>query len=154
MKIFLTVVVTIVVLVAAFFAFIFSGVYDVAADRRHTAALLWVLSTTMDRSVEARAGSVSVPAGFEQMDTAGGAAAFNEMCVNCHGGPGRSPAAISRGMNPHPPDLRESAGELSVQQIYWIARHGIKMTGMPAFGQVFSDREIWAITAYVKGFQK
>ena len=40
--------------------------------------------------------------------------------------------------------------ERSKAQIYWIAKHGIKMTGMPAFGTTHSDSELWDLAVLVE----
>ena len=50
-------------------------------------------------------------------------------------------------------DLKDVAGELSVQEIFWVVRNGIKMIGMPSFAASdppVPDQEIWAIAAFVK----
>jgi mono/diheme cytochrome c family protein len=58
------------------------------------------------------------------------------------------------GLNPAPPDLGDSAAELSPATIFWFAKNGIKMTGMPSFSKMFSEPELWAITTYIKTFPK
>jgi mono/diheme cytochrome c family protein len=34
--------------------------------------------------------------------------------------------------------------------LYWIVKHGVKMTGMPAFGPTHSDERLWTIVAFLK----
>jgi mono/diheme cytochrome c family protein len=54
-------------------------------------------------------------------------------------------------MNPYPPDLKEVAGERTPQQLFWVIKNGINMTGMPSFGAIeVPDEEIWTIVAFVK----
>jgi mono/diheme cytochrome c family protein len=53
-------------------------------------------------------------------------------------------------MNPEPPLLAEHAGDISVQELFWVIKHGIKMTGMPSWGATHSDDRIWAMAAFVK----
>ena len=54
-------------------------------------------------------------------------------------------------MNPAPPDLKEAVGDLSAAEIFWVAKNGIRMTGMPGFaGLGAEDAELWAIAAFVK----
>jgi mono/diheme cytochrome c family protein len=40
--------------------------------------------------------------------------------------------------------------ELSASELFWIVKHGIKMTGMPSFGKTHTDEQIWGIIAIVK----
>ena len=57
-------------------------------------------------------------------------------------------------MNPHPPDLARAAGDLSVSEVFWIAKNGLKMTGMPAFGKTDEDEELWKVAAFVKALPR
>ena len=60
------------------------------------------------------------------------------------------PARFSDGLNP-PPNLKKVVNDLSPQELFWVIRHGIKMTGMPSFGLIKTDDgEIWAIVAFIK----
>src|SRR5262249_47196411 len=71
--------------------------------------------------------------------------------VNCHGGPGVEWQKFSEGLRPDPPDLKELAPQRDPRQLFWVIKHGIKMTGMPSFGAIeVPDREIWTIAAFVK----
>lgn len=137
-------------LVVGGLAFIYSGVYNVAATDAHLGIVQWALGTTMDRSVAARAGDVPEPPPTDSAMLANGFHHFREMCVVCHGAPGVERGELGKGMNPEPPELSEEAAEFSPRELFWITKHGIKMAGMPAFGPTHSDPEIWAIVAYVQ----
>ena len=80
-----------------------------------------------------------------------GAKAFSERgCVHCHGAPGVEWSKFSEGLNPGPPDLKDVADD-PAQEIFWVIKNGIKMTGMPSFGKIeVPDQEIWSIVAFVK----
>ena len=54
-------------------------------------------------------------------------------------------------LRPDPPDLKDVAKDVTAQQIFWVVKNGINMTGMPSFGRVGAeDKEIWSIAAFVK----
>jgi mono/diheme cytochrome c family protein len=72
------------------------------------------------------------------------------MCVGCHGAPGVDPAELRDGLNPEPPLLAEHAGHLPLNEVFWVIKHGVRMTGMPAWGVTHSDDGIWAIAAFVE----
>jgi len=154
MKIFLSTVITIFLLsVLGGILFIYSGRYDVAASSKDPAILRWVLQTTRERSIDRRVEAVVPPAdsvlndpetireGFEH---------YNEMCVVCHGAPGVDAGEAREGLNPSPPLLTEQDEDLSLREVFWVVKHGIKMTGMPAWGPTHSDDKIWAMAAFVK----
>ena len=72
------------------------------------------------------------------------------MCTGCHGAPGKPARAVGKGLSPRPPDLTEAVRTWDDGNLFWIIRNGIKMTGMPAFGQTHDDPSIWNIVAFVK----
>ncbi len=150
MKVLAAVIVTLAVPVILGIVFMYSGIYNVAASEPHTRLVFWVLSTTMENSVEARAGQVQVPQGFEARATDDAARHYSQMCETCHGAPGVEPSEIGKGLNPKPPDLKKKARELSPAELFWIAKHGIKMSGMPAFGKTYADEDLWRTVAFIK----
>lgn len=134
-------------LVAGVVAFIYSGIYDVSASTPHGAVSSWILETTMHSSVERRAGQVEVPDLSDGSLVLAGVSDFEEMCVQCHGAPGKKPAAVGQGLNPPAPDLSESANEMTAAELFWVTKHGIKMTGMPAWGSTHEDDALWPVVA-------
>ncbi|MGH7890557.1 MAG: c-type cytochrome, partial [Thermodesulfobacteriota bacterium] len=70
--------------------------------------------------------------------------------------PGLSVSELDNGFNPEPPDLIENIkeGKWSAEQLFWITKHGIKMSAMPAFGHNHSDEEIWTIVAFLERLPK
>lgn len=126
----------------------YTGVYNVAATEDHTSLARWTFETTMRNSVESRANNIEVPPSIG--DVTAGAAEYKSMCEHCHAGPGAEQAGWARGMLPRPPHLVEHASEWAPNQVFWIVKHGLKMTGMPAFGPTHDDQALWDITAFVK----
>ncbi len=131
--------------------FIFSGLADVSATSPHWAITEWFLSTKMEHSVRSRAKDLQAPALFEQ-DTRvrAGALAYDDMCASCHGAPGAEPGVVGKGLNPAPPELATEVEEWSAEELFWITKHGVRMTGMPAFGPTHADEELWEIVALVR----
>lgn len=126
----------------------YGGIYNVAATEDHTAFGRWVLTTTMINSIQDRAATVDVPEQFSDQMVTAGAPMYKAMCQHCHGGPGAKPDGWSRGMLPQPPHLPEVIGEWKANEVFWLVKHGLKMTGMPSFGQSHDDQTIWNITAF------
>jgi len=131
---------------------VYSGVYNVGADEPHLDATYWVLNTARERSVEVHAADIKTPPLGSQDQLLQGAATFNEMCVGCHIPPGGQMTAAAQGMYPAPADLMKSGKEMEAKEIYWILQHGIKPSGMPAWGPTHEPDELWAVTALVKAF--
>ncbi len=154
MRVIVTLVAVFVVLAALLLAVVYTGAYDVAADSPHTRLTRWALSTTMDNSVERQAAGIEAPDLSEPARLREGAAHYKENCEVCHVGPGVEESEIHKGLNPHAPELVRSADDWSPSELFWITKHGIKMSGMPAFGRTHSDEEIWNIVAFVQELPK
>ena len=139
-----------VLLALAGLSVIWTGIYNVAASDPHYDPVRWGLETTMHNSVERRARDIQAPARFTEEQLRAGFESFNSMCVQCHGAPGREQAEWARGMRPRPPDLSGHATHWNAAQVFWIVKHGIKMSAMPAFGRTHTDEDIWSIVAFVE----
>lgn len=156
MKIILTLIVMIILTVAALVVFINSGIYNVAATKPHTKFTHWILNTAIEKSVKRHAEGINSPPLSDDSMVQSGFDHYNEMCVGCHGKPGLSVSELDNGFNPEPPDLIENIkeGKWSAEQLFWITKHGIKMSAMPAFGHNHSDEDIWAIVAFLERLPK
>jgi hypothetical protein len=71
------------------------------------------------------------------------------MCVDCHLAPGAKQSDIREGLYPQPPDLTEHA-DASPAEMFWVIKHGIKMSAMPAWGKTHDDGSIWGLVAFVQ----
>jgi mono/diheme cytochrome c family protein len=149
MRVLLGIVIGILLVAVAGLVYMYSGAYDVAATVKHNPVVGWVLDTTRERSVEVRGERVAAPPSFTDTQVSEGLHQFKETCIYCHGAPGVEPSAIGKGLNPKPPSLADEAKELSNGELFWVVKHGIKMTGMPSFGVTRNDDEIWAIVAFL-----
>ena len=133
---------------------IWTGAFNVAASEPHAGVVRWAFDTTLHNSVESRADdSVISPQSIQKADLRAGFREFQEYCVHCHGAPGVKPHEWTTGMTPNPPELSRAAREWTPDQIFWIVKHGIKMTGMPPFGDTENDETIRNIAAFVHRMQ-
>ncbi len=140
--------------VVAMAGLIYSGVYDVSALEQHLAPTYHVLDVAMKRSVKARAKDIVVPPLEDAALIARGRARFEEHCAQCHGAPGIAPQAFALGFAPAAANL-VATGELwPARDIYWVVRHGLKMSGMPAWEFRMPDEDLWATVAFVKRLPK
>lgn len=127
---------------------LYSGIYNVAASSEHTRVVYWLLEQGMRASVRRHASSVVAPPS-DAASLLKGAHCFDANCVQCHGGPGQSPAAIGKGMLPNASSLVQTGRDWPIEHIYWVTRHGIRMAGMPAWEFRFDDATLWAIASFV-----
>ena len=138
------------VLVGAAAVVIYAGLYNIAADVPHTQPVYWLLETVRDRSVAARARDIVVPNDLDDANRISrGAGQYAEMCSGCHLAPGMKRTEISRGLYPRAPELRRKT-DLTPAEQFWIVKHGVKMTGMPAWGVTHDDELLWDVVAFVR----
>ena len=148
--VFASVVVAYGVLAALGLAFVYSGLYDVGADTPHGSLVWRLLETARQRSIKAHAEGLKPPEGFDsEAMIVIGVEHFAAHCAICHGAPGVPRGDLAIGLYPAPPDLAQTAARYGDGELFWIVRHGIKMTGMPGWTD-HSDDEIWAIVGFIR----
>ena len=113
---------------------VYLGLYNIAADAPHNRLTYSVIETFREKSIAARSGSIAVPADLAApARIASGAGLYTEMCSGCHLAPGMEKTEMSQGLYPQAPVLFKGS-ERSAAEQFWIIKHGIKMTAMPAWG--------------------
>jgi mono/diheme cytochrome c family protein len=130
--------------------FVHSGIYNIAATRQHLAPVNWLFDHAMRRAVLFRSRGIDIPALDGEERLRNGFLLFRAQCVQCHGAPGVSPDPFSLGMTPAPANLAATGREWRANELFWVVKHGIKMTGMPAWEYRLTDREIWDVVAFMK----
>jgi mono/diheme cytochrome c family protein len=129
---------------------VYAGWYNIAASEPHAAWERRLLDTTKQASVRRHAADVVVPPLDQPEEMLAGAGPYADMCAPCHGAPGVERTAMGRGLNPLPPAPEDMVPAWTPAEMFWITKHGIRMTGMPAWGESHSDEEIWQIVAFVR----
>src|SRR5215213_7759964 len=135
----------------AAFVFIKSGLYNVGASKPHTTLTWWVTNETMIHSVKRHSRSVDPPPlPFTPAQVSRGFCAYETHCVACHGAPAVARQTWVSGLEPSPPYLLDATHKFTPRELFWIAKNGIKMTGMPSWKNAMSDREIWDVVAFLE----
>jgi mono/diheme cytochrome c family protein len=130
--------------------FVYGGVYNIAADAPHFTFVARILDVLRDQSIAVRAKSISAPGDLgDAKRIASGAGLYGEMCSGCHLAPGMERTEISQGLYPQAPELGKGS-DLSPEQEFWVIKHGIKMTGMAAWGATHNDTLIWDMVAFLQ----
>lgn len=128
--------------------FVYGGFYDIGADTPHSDATFWLMQTVRNRAIAVHATD-QVPSDLgNPKRIASGAAQYDEMCTTCHLGPGMKRTEISQGLYPRAPELRRGSRMTAAEQ-FWVIKHGIKMTGMPAWGATHDDEILWDVVAFL-----
>lgn len=126
-----------------------SGIMPIKASSGHWPITAWFLNFSMGRSVSTHAAGIEVP----PLDDPGlilrGAGHYHISCRPCHGSPERRQPRVPLAMIPHPTYLPPVIPEWSPEELFYIVKHGVKFTGMPAWPTQQRDDEVWAVTAFL-----
>lgn len=127
----------------------YSGLVNVGADDPHFPAVHAFLAMARDRSIAVRARDIEVPDLKDEALIGTGAGNYNAMCIGCHLAPRVDKTELSQALYPSPPNLAKSGIGGDPAAAFWIIKHGIKASGMPAWGKSMGDEYIWGIVAFL-----
>jgi len=134
-------------------AYFFGGFYSVAGTQEDPAVVKWALVNIRMASINHHATDAPPIPIDDPTNVQAGARAYNTRgCTECHGGPpGVEWEKFSEGMHPDPPDLKDIVNDRRPNELFWVIKNGINMTGMPSFEKAgVPDKEIWTIVAFLK----
>ena len=108
-------------------------------------------------AIARRAKSLTNPVAYSDEIVAAGRAHFADHCAVCHANDGSGDTEMGRGMWPKAPDMRLAKTQnLSDGELFWIIEHGIRFTGMPAWGTGTkeSETESWHLVHFIRRLPK
>jgi ketosteroid isomerase-like protein len=134
--------------VVAVLGFVWSGIYNVGADDHHTKPVFALMQSLRANSIHARSKHLTPPNLEDPQLILKGAGQYAAMCTGCHLAPGMEDSEIRPGLYPQPPNL--SKLRLDPRDAFWVIKHGIKMSAMPAWGGSHDDATIWSMVAFLQ----
>jgi mono/diheme cytochrome c family protein len=146
-----TVLITLITLAILGLIAVYSGTFNIAADASHWGITTRAIETLRDRSIDSHAKDVAVPKMLDEPKlVANGASEYAEMCTGCHLAPGMKDTEMRKGLYPMPPELAAYSTHRTPAEQFWIIKHGLKMSGMPAWGLTHDDERIWSMVAFLR----
>lgn len=144
--------IVLIVLVLGAFLYAWSGLYNISATEPHWAITSSFVEMLRDRSIHAHSDGVQAPDLSDPKLKEAAFSHYHEMCRLCHGAPQYAPEEFAKGLYPAPPIMTDGhiQAERSQDQLYWIVKHGLKMTGMPAFGPTHDEKELWGLVVLAR----
>lgn len=121
---------------------------DVAPSRLEAA----VLGTALHAAVSRRAPSTGNPVLPSEQNLIQGAMLYAQMCSRCHGLSKESDNTYGQSFYPPAPHLPLRRTSYSETEMFWIVKHGIRNTAMPAWGNLLADEEIWRVVTLIGKF--
>ena len=138
----------VVVLVAGSLVYLKLGFAEVRGDTPPSWLESSVMRMAVHAAVQRQAPNASSPIAPNEENLIAGGKMYLAQCSGCHGTPGK-PRTEADSLNPPAPQLAEVGTEYSEAQIFWVAKHGIRRTGMFSNGVWDPDQKIWTVAAYI-----
>jgi thiosulfate dehydrogenase len=124
------------------------GFADAQSDVAPSAFESQMMGAAVHAAVARSAAKLPAPIVDDDMLVIGGKL-YVRGCQGCHGEFGK-PFAENHGSYPPIPQLPYSGTPYTEPQIYWVVKHGIRMTGMSAYGRFYSEEQLWSIAAFLQ----
>jgi mono/diheme cytochrome c family protein len=135
-------------LVAGSWAYLRLGLADVHADVNAPGWESSLMNFAVHASVRRNAPKTQNPLPPTDENLIAGGILYINGCAGCHGQPGKSPSDLREYGSP--PKFAQFVSPNSEPEMFWIIKHGIRRTGMSAYGPFYSDKEMWTLAAFVK----
>ncbi|NJC08933.1 c-type cytochrome [Polymorphobacter fuscus] len=128
-----------------------SGVLDLTASTPHPQGWATFLHYVFNRSVAHHSADLTPPADLDsEPRIIKGAVYYSRVCANCHAGPGFGQSPVALALRPQPQYLVTQAKLFDASGLFWIVKHGVKYSAMPAWTTQSRDDEVWSIVAFLR----
>jgi mono/diheme cytochrome c family protein len=145
---------TLLVIAIGGYCFLKFGFFNANADQTPSRFERRLAGTAMDASVEKRATDLNNPLQPTDDVLTAGMHIYVQNCAGCHGSPKEADSVFGASFNPHVPQFMKRAPDMPDNQNFYITKHGVRMTGMPAWGKIINDDQLWQVTTFLSHMDK
>jgi mono/diheme cytochrome c family protein len=128
------------------------GLAPVQADVAPSRLEARLLGSALHAAVARHASSDTNPMPPSEENLIAGATIYRQMCARCHGASKESDSTLGQSFYPPAPHLPLARLSYTDGELFWIVKHGIRNTAMPAWGAFLSDQEIWQVITQLRKF--
>ena len=130
------------------------GLFDLRADQEPSAWEERLAGTAMDESTERHAPQLKNPLPATAENLLAGARLYRDKCSDCHGSPVNPNSDYGRSFYPRVPQFMKQAPDMPDHENFYLIKHGVRWTAMPAWGGIMTDSEIWQVVLVLNRFEK
>ena len=148
---------TVIVAALAAYAAVTSGVIPANADGPPLPLETWAATTSLDATLAHEAPKDPNPVALTDANLLAGIDLYGKNCSFCHGTAKGAAAAtsVAKAEYPPPPQFATDGVEDDPEGYsFWKIKHGIRLSGMPAWKDALSDQEIWTLSLFLKHMDK
>jgi len=125
------------------------GFADMRSDQNPPAWESRLMYRAVHASVRRQAPKMASPFPVTDQRLIEGAKLYLNDCVGCHGAPGKPPSDFGATFYPRAPQFPQIGTTYSEAEVFWIAKHGIRRTGMYPQGPSYADDKLWSLAAFI-----
>lgn len=129
------------------------GLMPVSADGAHSRLEARIMPVVLHASIVRHASAETNPVSLNEHILKAGVETYKAMCARCHSTPEGKASVYGQSFYPPAPQLPQGMAQYTDSQLFWLIKHGIRNTGMPAWGSMLSDEEIWQLVSLLKNSQ-
>ena len=129
------------------------GLMPVSADGPHSKLEARIMPAVLHASILRHASGETNRVPLNEDNLKAGIDTYKAMCARCHSTPVGNPSVYGQSFYPPAPQLPAGMYPYTDAQLFWVIKHGIRNTGMPAWGGMLSDDEIWQLVSLLKNSQ-
>jgi len=130
------------------------GFIDLSADANPSAWEERLAGNAIDEATERRAPRQKNPLPPTAENLLAGARLYRDKCSDCHGSPVNPTSDYGMSFYPRVPQFMKQAPDLPDQANFYLIKHGVRWTAMPAWGHILTDSEIWQVVLVLNRFEK
>jgi hypothetical protein len=121
-----------------------------------SAAEALIAGSMRSLSIPARYKEVRNPVDCSPQFFAEAGAHWADHCATCHANNGSGDSLLGKTMYPRPPDMRQPPTQNQADgELYYTINNGIRLTGMPAFGEAGDDDTAsWKLVCFIRRLPK
>lgn len=142
---------TLACLVVGAYFFVTLGWMPANADAKPGWLERWAAHKSLKASIDREAPKGAVPMALTDENLLAGVKLYAVNCAACHGASDAQASNIAVGLFQHAPQLaHHGVTDDPEGETYWKIKHGIRLTGMPAFSGTLTENQIWQLTLFLK----
>jgi len=130
------------------------GLYPIGADSPPSSLERMLAGRAMDVYADKHKPEGANPVAPTPANLMEGARSYEKNCALCHGGAKSKISPMVDKFNPPVPQLINRIPHDEEAWLFWVTKHGVRMTGMPTWSGILSDDDIWKIVGFIKHSDK
>jgi len=154
---FVGVIIALLAVAACIYVLLGHGMIPAGADSGPVPLEKWAARRSLHAAISQQAPKTPNPVQLNDANLIAGIQLYGQHCAICHGTADGDASAspVAKGEYPKPPQLGTHGVEDDQEgATYWKINHGIRWTGMPAWGSTLSEQQMWTLTLFLKHMDK